>query len=55
MRPRRSLFGPVLLIVLGGVLLARNLNPDRPLLHLFAGYWPWILVFWAASGLWNSR
>jgi DUF4097 and DUF4098 domain-containing protein YvlB len=51
MRPRRSLFGPVLLIVLGGVLLARNLNPELPLLHLFAGYWPWILVFWGGFRL----
>lgn len=51
MRPRRSLFGPVLLIVLGGVLLARNLNPELPLLRLFADYWPWILVFWGGFRL----
>jgi hypothetical protein len=51
MRPRRSLFGPVLLIALGCVLLARNLNPELSLLRLFAYYWPWILVFWGSFRL----
>lgn len=46
MRPRRSLFGPVLLIALGIVLLAENLDPRFALLRLFATYWPWILIFW---------
>ena len=51
MRPRKSLFGPVLLIVLGGVLLARNLDPSLSLLRLFADYWPWLLVFWGGFRL----
>jgi len=51
MRPRKSLFGPVLLIALGGVLLARNLAPELSLLRLFADYWPWILVFWGGFRL----
>jgi hypothetical protein len=44
-------FGPVLLIVLGAVLLARNLDPELSLLRLFADYWPWILVFWGSFRL----
>lgn len=51
MRPRKSLFGPVLLIVLGGVLLARNLDPALSLVRLFADYWPWILIFWGGFRL----
>jgi Toastrack DUF4097 len=51
MRPRKSLFGPVLLIASGGVLLARNLDPELSLLRLFADYWPWLLIFWGGFRL----
>jgi LiaF transmembrane domain len=51
MRPRKSIFGPVLLIVLGSILLARNLDPTLSLANLFADYWPWILIFWGSFRL----
>lgn len=51
MRPRRSLFGPILLITLGIALLWHNLNPQFSLGQLFANYWPWILVFWGGFRL----
>ena len=43
---RRSLFGPMLLIAAGGLLLARNFNVEFPLGELFAQHWPWILIVW---------
>jgi len=51
MRPRRSLFGPILLITLGAALLWHNLNPQISLGRLFADYWPWLLVLWGGFRL----
>jgi hypothetical protein len=45
MRPR-SLTAPLLLILLGGVFLWRNLYPQAPLFDLIATYWPFLLVVW---------
>jgi LiaI-LiaF-like transmembrane region len=51
MRPRKSIFGPVLLIALGSVLLLRNLDPSFSLASLFADSWPWILILWGGFRL----
>lgn len=50
MRPR-SLIGPLLLIALGVLLLANTLQPQLPLLELFARYWPFLLIVWGALRL----
>ena len=39
-RRRKSLFGPIILIAAGSLLLARNVWPEIPLRAWFAGYWP---------------
>ncbi len=51
MATRRSLFGPVLLIVLGALLLALNLRPELSAGQLFADHWPWLLLGWGAFRL----
>jgi hypothetical protein len=45
MRPR-SLTGPLLLLIIGGLFLWRNLHPDTPLFDLAAQYWPFLLIGW---------
>src|SRR3984885_6798406 len=52
-RPRRSLAGPFVLIVLGTVCLMatmRVLSIGR-LAHLFANYWPALLIVWGVIKL----
>ena len=48
---RKSLFGPLVLIGIGAVLLAKNLDPSFTVRAWFAAYWPWILIFWGAFRL----
>ena len=43
---RGSLVGPLLLIGIGGLFLARNIVPDLPLLDYLAQYWPFLLILW---------
>src|ERR1700686_2258471 len=53
LRPRRSLAGPFVLIVLGTVFLMatmRVLSIGR-LAHLFANYWPALLIVWGVIKL----
>ncbi len=50
-RRRKSLFGPLVLIGVGAVLLARNLDPSIVLRVWFAAYWPWILIAWGGFRL----
>ena len=45
MRPR-SLTGPVLLLIIGGLFLWRNLHPETPIFELIAQYWPFLLIGW---------
>jgi DUF4097 and DUF4098 domain-containing protein YvlB len=42
--PRRSVVGPLILIVLGGLFLLRNFGYTIPLSQHFAKYWPVLLV-----------
>jgi hypothetical protein len=52
-RPRRSLAGPIVLIVVGAVFLMgtmRILSIGR-LAHLFANYWPALLIVWGVIKL----
>jgi len=45
---RGSLVGPLLLIGIGGLFLARNVVPDLPLIDYLAQYWPFLLILWGA-------
>ena len=43
---RRSLTGPLMLLLIGGLFLWHNLHPEAPLFDLAAQYWPFILIGW---------
>jgi DUF4097 and DUF4098 domain-containing protein YvlB len=44
-RPR-SLAGPLVLLIVGGLFLWRNLHPETPVFDLIAQYWPFLLIGW---------
>lgn len=48
---RSSIFAPLLLIVIGGLLLLHNLRPGLPVLELALQYWPFILIAWGTFRL----
>ena len=53
--PRRiSLFGPIILIALGGLLLLLNFHPEIDPWPILARYWPLILIFIGLGKLWDS-
>jgi len=41
---RRSLFGPLVILIIGTLFLVRNFRPDIPVWHLFGQYWPLLLI-----------
>ena len=43
---RRSFTGPLLVLLIGALLLWRNLHPETPLFDLAARYWPFVLIGW---------
>ena len=43
---RRSFTGPLLLLLIGGLFLWRNLHPEAPVFDLLAQYWPFVLIAW---------
>ena len=45
-RYRRSLAGPIILIVIGGLFLARNFGWRFPIWHWFGRWWPVLLIVW---------
>jgi len=51
MRPRRSLTGPLILILIGAAFLTRNLWEEVPLFQWIAQYWPFILIAWGVLRL----
>ena len=48
---RRSLTGPILIILVGAAFLIYNLRPDIPLFDLLAQYWPFLLIAWGTLRL----
>jgi putative adhesin/cell wall-active antibiotic response 4TMS protein YvqF len=52
-RQRRSLAGPVVLILLGVVLLLTTMHVlhPQPLLHWFGTYWPALIILWGVIKL----
>jgi len=51
MRPRRSVTGPLILILIGLAFLLHNVWQDLPLFQLIAQYWPFILIAWGVLRL----
>jgi len=43
---RRSVTGPLLLLLIGGIFLWTNLHPETPIFDLLARYWPFVLIAW---------
>lgn len=43
---RHSLAGPLLLVLIGGLFLWRNLHPETRVFDLVAEYWPFLLIGW---------
>jgi DUF4097 and DUF4098 domain-containing protein YvlB len=48
---RASVVGPIILIGIGVIFLARNLYPNLPLMDFLASYWPFILIVWGGLRL----
>ena len=48
---RTSIVGPLLLIGIGALFLARNLYPDLPLVDYLSRYWPYLLIIWGGLRL----
>ena len=46
---RSPVFGPALLILLGGLLLANNYYDQFSMTTLLADTWPWVLIAWGSS------
>ena len=47
----RSLSGPLLLVIIGGLFLWRNLHPEFQVFDLIAQYWPFLLIGWGVIRL----
>jgi DUF4097 and DUF4098 domain-containing protein YvlB len=48
---RRSITGPLLLLLVGGLFLWRNLHPETPVFDLLSMYWPFLLILWGVMRL----
>lgn len=51
MRPRASLVGPLLLIVIGVLFLMHSVLPDFRIGEVFRLYWPYLLIGWGVLSL----
>src|SRR5215813_4011738 len=56
-RPRRSMAGPVVLIILGAVFLLGTMGVLRwaGLAHLFARFWPLLLILGGLIKIWEHQ
>lgn len=43
---RRSLTGPIVLLLIGGLFLWKNLHPEAPVYDIIARDWPFLLIGW---------
>ncbi|MGA9566363.1 MAG: DUF5668 domain-containing protein, partial [Candidatus Korobacteraceae bacterium] len=50
-RYRRSLAGPLILIVIGLVFLLRNIGVHIPVWHFFGRFWPVLIILWGVIAL----
>jgi DUF4097 and DUF4098 domain-containing protein YvlB len=51
MRPRGSITGPLIIILIGVVFLLHAISPDFPLIDWIATYWPYLLIVWGTIAL----
>ncbi len=51
MRPRTSLVGPLVLILIGILFLMRTVLPDFRIGEIFRLYWPYLLIGWGVLSL----
>ena len=49
LRQRNSIFGGLLLILLGVLFLLARFNPDLRMWHLFWRYWPVLIILWGIA------
>ena len=57
---RRSFTGPLLLLIVGGIFLWRNMHPETPIFDILSLYWPYLLIGWGVLRLieavvWNRQ
>ncbi len=50
-RYRRSLAGPLILILIGGVFLLRNFGVHLPVWRFFGRFWPLLIILWGVIAL----
>ena len=50
-RYRRSLTGPLILIVIGMIFLLRNMGVQFPVWHFFGRFWPALIILWGVIAL----
>jgi len=50
-RYRRSLAGPLILILLGVLFLLRNVGVHIPVWHFFGRFWPLLIIIWGVVAL----
>jgi len=50
-RYRRSLTGPLIVIVIGMIFLLRNLGVHIPVWHFFGRFWPLLIILWGVIAL----
>jgi DUF4097 and DUF4098 domain-containing protein YvlB len=43
---RRSIAGPVVMLIIGGLFLWNNFHPEASVFELLATYWPFLLILW---------
>lgn len=51
---RRSIFGGILLIVIGALFLAHQFVPVLGIGHLLRLYWPLLLIIWGLAKVWDN-
>lgn len=51
---RRSIFGGILLILIGVLFLAHQFAPALGIGHLLRLYWPVLLIIWGLAKLWDN-
>ena len=48
---RRSITGPLLLLIVGGLFLWNNFHPETRFFDMLANYWPFLLILWGVLRL----
>jgi hypothetical protein len=48
---RKSITGPLIMLLVGGLFLWRNFHPEVPIFDLLSQYWPFLLILWGLMRL----